>query len=135
MHMLVWNPAWETGIARIDDQHRTLLGQVDQFFQAIHDPGAGDQLPGMLVFLAGYVDVHFREEEAAMEAAGYPGLPAHRTAHEGMRDRLKELLARFQEDRSVLTAALLEFMVDWLVNHIDQNDRVMAAYLLRSTGA
>lgn len=134
MHVLVWNPAWVTGIERIDDQHRALLEQVDQLFEAIHDAGAADRLPGMLVFLAGYVDVHFRDEEGAMEAAGYPGLVSHRAAHDDMRGRLRDLLVQFQEDRSVLTAALLEFMVDWLVNHIDQGDRSMAAYLHRCAG-
>lgn len=130
MSLLLWSSVWNTGITNIDRQHRSLLNQINGLFDAIksQDPSG---LPDMLMFLAGYVDAHFRDEEIAMEATGFPGLAAHRVIHDDMRRQVAELISKFEGDRSVLTADVIEFLMDWLVNHIDGQDRAMADYLRR----
>jgi hemerythrin-like metal-binding protein len=124
-----WNPAWETGIERIDHQHRYLLKQMNGLIDAIYEQNPQGQLSSMLNLLSAYVDLHFREEEAEMEATGYGGLAAHRAIHDGMRRRVADLVIDCQRDEKVLTEAVLEFLVDWLINHIGGEDRLLAEHL------
>ncbi len=130
MKLLDWNPAWETGIEKIDQQHRELFGLIENLMKEIHNNQAASRLPGLLTFLAQYVDVHFRDEEAEMEASGYPRLASHKAIHDEMRARVATLELQFREDPTVLTDPVLDFVTDWLVNHINGEDRRMALHLL-----
>jgi hemerythrin len=57
--LVIWNPAWETGIDVIDRQHRELLAQFEALLVAIHKNHSDDRIPGLLTFLSSYVDSHF----------------------------------------------------------------------------
>ena len=129
MSTLMWDPAWETGIPKIDQQHRLLFDQVDLLFNAVQVNEAGNQIPGLLAFLASYVDAHFRDEEKEMEATHYSELARHRAIHNSLREKVAALVAQFQTDPSVLTIDVLEFLTQWLVDHISVEDRRMALQL------
>jgi len=129
--MLVWNPEWETGIWKIDQQHRELLGQIEGLMVAIHANEAEARIPGLLAFLAGYVGRHFQDEESEMEASAYPGLPAHRAIHDNMRKQVAELALQHKTNPAVITDDVLNFLTDWLVKHINGEDRRMAKHLVR----
>lgn len=131
MRMLDWNPAWETGIPKIDEQHRELFRQIEILMVAIHENEMTSCIPALMPILATYVGSHFSDEEAAMEASGYPELVAHRAVHDGMREKVRTLLLQFQSDPTVMTDAVLDFLMDWLINHINGEDRRMALYLAR----
>ncbi|NTW86293.1 MAG: hemerythrin family protein, partial [Holophagaceae bacterium] len=130
MSLLVWNPEWNTGIELIDLQHQALLSQVDELLGAIHSNDMDGRLPGLLAFLADYVEEHFRMEEAQMEASAYPGTVAHRAIHDDMRQQVVALVARYQLDSHAVTDEVLDFVTDWLIKHINGEDRRMARYLL-----
>jgi hemerythrin len=129
MTQMIWNPAWETGISLIDRQHQELLSQFEALLIAIHENRADEHVPELLAFLSGYVDSHFSTEEKHMKATDYPGLPEHKAVHDGMRSKVVELLAGHQKDPSIMTDQVVNFMTDWLVRHINDEDRRMARYL------
>jgi len=128
--LLVWNPEWNTGIELIDLQHRSLLLQVDGLLEAIHSNDMEDRLPGLLAFLSEYVEQHFRMEETQMEASAYPGFAAHLAIHDDMRQQVVALVARYQLDSHAVTEEVLDFVTDWLIKHINGEDRRMARFLL-----
>ena len=129
MSLLVWNPEWDTGIALVDQQHRSLLEQVDALMTAIHDNDVDRRIPGLLAFLADYVEQHFRVEEERMEATEYAGLAGHRAIHDDMRRQVASLVERFVADSQAVNEEVLEFLTDWLIKHINGEDRRMARHL------
>lgn len=130
MSLLVWNPQWDTGIEMIDLQHKALLAQVETLLEAIHSNDMDGRLPGLLAFLADYVEEHFRMEEVQMAASAYPGLAGHRAIHDDMRQQVGALLARYQLDSRAVTDEVLDFVTDWLIQHINGEDRRMARHLI-----
>lgn len=135
MPTLNWNPDWETGIQKIDRQHRALFAQLETLMTAIHQDVALARIPALLAFLANYVEEHFRDEETEMEASGYPGLAAHRAIHDRLREKVAALLLQFQKEPGVLNDAVLDFVTEWLVGHINGEDRRMAHHLVRWASA
>ncbi len=131
MSMLVWNPEWETGIWKIDQQHRELLRQIEVLMLAVHANEAEVRIPRLLGFLAGYVDKHFQDEEIEMEASAYPGLAGHRAIHDEMRGQVAGLVLQHKTNPAVISEEVLNFLTDWLVNHINGEDRRMAKHLVR----
>lgn len=129
MNFIRWDSAWETGIRKIDNQHKELLRLMNELFEAIQSQEAERRVSGMLAFLATYVVSHFQEEEEAMRATGYPRLAAHRASHEDLARQVGGFIAQAQADPSVVTEALVRFLVDWLVHHIEGQDLLMAEHL------
>ena len=129
MSLLIWNPEWDTGIALIDQQHRILLGQIDALMTAIHENDADRLMPGLLAFLAEYVDQHFLMEDEKMAATGYVGLVGHRAIHDDMRRQVASLVERFVADSEALNEEVLDFLMDWLIKHINGEDRRLARHL------
>ena len=134
MSVLVWNPEWETGIRNVDDQHRELFRKIEQLMAAVHGDQVEALVPATMAFLAQYVDQHFRDEELEMEGAGYPGLAAHRATHGHMRGHVAHLLELSRRDPAAVVDPMIDFMTDWLIQHINSEDRRMARYLLAFPG-
>lgn len=132
MTVLSWNPAWDTGIDLIDEQHRMLLAQFEGLIRAIHEHHPVDPVPGLLAFLSDYVELHFSTEEGYMQASQYPGYPEHKARHDDLRARVGELGERHRHDPADMTEELLDFLTDLLVGHINDHDRSMARHLLRT---
>jgi hemerythrin len=128
---MIWNPDWETGVPLIDQQHRQLLAQLERLFQAVHDDRAAERMPDLLAFLADYVETHFSDEELHMQVTDYPDFLGHKAIHDDLRARVEHLVEAFQQDQAVVTDAVIDFLTDWLVNHIDVEDRRMALHLNR----
>jgi hemerythrin-like metal-binding protein len=110
MTRIYWNPDWETGIKKIDQQHRVLFAQVQGLMTAIHNDEATGRIPDLMKFLANYVDVHFQDEEAAMRASNYPWLASHQAVHNDMRGKVAALLIKFQKDPTVVSDEVLNFI-------------------------
>ena len=128
---MIWNPDWETGVDLIDQQHRQLLAQIERLFQAVHENQAVGQVPELLAFLADYVETHFANEELHMQVTDYPDYPAHKAIHDDMRSQVAHLVEAFRRDPSVVTDEVIDFLSDWLVQHIDVEDRRLALHLNR----
>jgi hemerythrin-like metal-binding protein len=129
MTIVTWNPAWETGIQLIDEQHRQLLAQFEALMVAIHEQRPDGQVPGLLAFLSDYVEIHFSTEEGHMKATQYPDFIGHKAVHDGMRAHVVRLVDGCQQDPSLLTQEILDFLTDWLIDHINDHDRRMARHL------
>ena len=129
MAMFDWDPTWETGNARIDGQHRELLAQMERLFNAVEQQRGAAETERTLLLLSGYIDTHFREEEALMEGAGYPGLPDHAAIHRDLQARVTRLVEAYLQDLNPITKEVMDFLLSWLRTHLAGEDRTMAGFL------
>ncbi len=126
-----WTDQLSTGIAEIDVQHRTLIKQVNSLLDACGDQKGYDEVDRFLRFLAGYIKIHFGDEERLMAKHDYPKREEQHRAHEEFRIRIERLRDDYQN------AALKEKAVEeacrsaaeWLINHIQTMDIEMAQYV------
>jgi len=134
MNMVIWNPAWETGITLIDQQHQALLAQFEALLVAIHENHPDDRIPSLLQFLADYVNTHFSMEEGLMQVADYPGIAGHKAIHDRMRTRVGQLVEAAKGNPATLTEEVIDFLTDWLLRHINEEDRRMAQHVRHAEG-
>ncbi|HLO67312.1 MAG TPA: bacteriohemerythrin [Holophaga sp.] len=126
MPIIAWNPAWEMNEPVIDAQHHALVDQMNALVDALSTPGAGDQTERALMYLSDYVENHFGTEEGIMERTGFPHLEEHRAAHTELRDRVRAMVA---EQGWSLSTDIMNYLTDWLVNHLCSYDRALAKHL------
>lgn len=124
--MIEWTPNLSTHVVLLDEQHKEIFQWLAELQSAAMDERT---LFGVysLTRLKHYTRAHFAAEEALMKAADYPDLPAHIKEHAAFRARLDELqLKSIGEDISRDT---VEFLTDWLTNHITRTDMAYVPYL------
>ena len=118
----------EVGVRRIDDEHRTLLRELDAIAGGARETLA--QMREMLALLSDHVAQHFLEEERYMVAADYPGLEAHRHEHARIAaytSDAQDMLEMEPDERALgRTVRLLSAQV---ADHMHDADRDLARYL------
>ncbi len=124
-----WDPGLALGIPDMDAQHQELFAAIHRLGRAMSEGRGGEEVGATLDFLADYVATHFREEEALMKAARFPGLVNHQWLHRTLEARLKEFQARRNEGRVATDFALVEFLNRWLRDHIQHQDRSYVPYV------
>lgn len=117
--VIIWSEAIETGLPDIDAQHRQLFDLAASF------RGEGDQIRVMkaLGTLCEYANTHLREEEAMLQAIGYPRLAEHKRHHASFRRMLRELLESSRSMTLDEIAERVEALINgWFYQHILKYD-------------
>jgi len=129
MDRLAWNTTWEMGDARIDGQHQAMVAGINRLAEAM-EAGRGEEEVGQAIsFLTVYVRAHFVHEENLMAHYGYPDLDEHRTLHVACGHKVEALLNTFRRGGHDTLAELVGFLHYWLTNHLEREDRLLAAFL------
>jgi len=128
--LLEWETSLETGMAQIDEQHRTLVEQI----KLLADRSKTDRVPEVLRFLEHYVVEHFGTEEILHDETDYPYAEAHLDVHNAFiqtfQDFKKEYAEKGEEDRLLMLLKLTKLLSAWLKEHITGMDRRFAEYYL-----
>lgn len=118
---------YRTGITLIDEEHKRLfeiIRETNDLIKAelLHDKY--DAIVQILRELKDYTIMHFEDEERYMEKIHYEGLELQRMAHTAFVDRLNEInLDDVDRAQKEYLDELLEFLLNWLTNHILKMDK------------
>ncbi|MCM1183210.1 MAG: bacteriohemerythrin [Roseburia sp.] len=131
--MYEMKPEYYTGIGFIDKEHARLFELAQETHDLLHDTVSQDkseQLVGLISELINYTRTHFTHEEEFQRSINYPQLEAHAAQHRQFEDSLAEIdidaLENDLEGQNEAVEKLLEFLVNWLVNHIRNVDKLIA---------
>ena len=126
---LEWNDRYAVGVAVIDGQHREMLNLVNQLLSGLQAGRDREELVETLRELVRATEHNFATEERLMQEQGL-ALGHHQEEH---RSAL-QAIQRFDVplDASGL-GATGRFQREWLLGHIDEDDRPFAEQL-RSRG-
>jgi hemerythrin-like metal-binding protein len=126
MAIIEWDDRYKVGIDSIDLQHHRLvdiINELDDCEQESHDSKC---LEKALNDLLAYIMVHFNFEENLMEKHNYSGMSKHIELH----NELKHHVAQYQNDLGrgtrIPVVEVQGFLIDWLMTHINREDRKVA---------
>lgn len=124
-----WTQALAVNNPLIDSQHQELFRRFGQL-EVASVRGDRAEAARHLDFVGQYVVEHFGAEETLMEESEYPGLAAHRGAHEQFMREYMELTQGFVAGRTSIDR-LVEWTGDWLKLHISGTDQLLANHLAK----
>ena len=127
---LVWKDEYSVGISSIDEQHKRLVNLINQLQTAV-DYSTGETYEReALDELVDYTKTHFSYEEGLMEQNGYPDFEPHKAQHEKMIRKVEEVLAEYETNHDAAMKNALDYLGDWLINHINGTDKEYSSFLI-----
>ena len=129
MPLFFWKRSYEIGINEIDMQHRQLVGIVNELFDAMKEGKGAAIVDEILDKLIDYVQLHFSTEEHYMQTHYYPGLEEHERQHLDMTKHVVELITMKRTGKGVNAPDLMNFLQEWLVDHISVEDKKFGDFL------
>lgn len=129
MAMMEWSAAFSTNVKQFDEQHKKLVGMVNQLHDAMKIGKSGEVLGPILNSLISYTASHFADEERLMKQHGYPDFAAHKAEHDKLTKQVLDLQKQYQTNSTALSMPVMAFLKDWLVNHIQGNDKKYGPFL------
>jgi hemerythrin len=129
MALLTWTSKYSVGVKALDSQHTVLFGLLNDLHDAMMK-GQAQSLSGPLLRkLVEYTHTHFAAEEQSLAATKYPGLADHRIKHRELIQQVEEYADRFDRGEVTLNIQLMNFLRDWLSNHIQKVDHDYGPWL------
>ena len=131
MQNITWSANYAVGIAEVDAQHHALIDMINALSSGIGTDQESATTRNLLDRLADYTRFHFSLEERMMDSAKLNAefVTRHRGEHAYFIGVLKDFSADFSRGKGKISAALLEYLLHWLLHHIVVTDREMAKHL------
>ncbi len=123
MVKLEWKDEYSVGVELIDAQHKMFVGIVNELYEAIVTKKDKEALDNIFKQLVAYTQFHFQTEERYFDEFQYEGAEEHKTAHKALIDQIAELQ---QQKTDIMDDPfkLMDFLEDWLIDHIMGMDKL-----------
>ena len=120
--MYEFKDEYKIGIDIIDEQHNKLFDIADRTYYLLKDEftiDKYDKIVELLKELKEYTAYHFKCEEDYMESINYKRMFTQKIEHESFIKKLDEIdLNKVDENQDEYIMEILEFLTNWLINHI-----------------
>ena len=127
--MYAFKDEYRTGIEVIDKEHERLFEIADKAYETlINDfiPDKYDYIIEIFNELKDYAATHFRHEEEYMASIRYKKLFTQKAEHGDFIEKIGEYgLNEIDENQKDVLFELLDFLGNWLVHHIIENDKLI----------
>ncbi|WP_135080028.1 bacteriohemerythrin [Terasakiella sp. SH-1] len=125
--LVQWSDDLAFGVDEIDDDHKKLLGMVNQLYRFMKTQASAQDIQIAFDELYHYTQTHFGSEEEVMQQMNYVDYAKHKQAHEGFVKRLDVLYKKYQKGEADAEVDLTGLLSSWWVNHIMSFDKELAA--------
>ncbi len=129
MALVEWKNIYVVNVVEVDNQHKKLVGLVNELHDAMIIGKGKEVLQKVLNDLVQYTLYHFATEEKYFDQYGYPESEHHKKQHKDLVEQVAALQKKYNSGEKVLTLDVMNFLRDWLHDHIIGSDKLFGPYL------
>jgi hemerythrin len=128
--MLNLSKDMETGVEKIDSQHRELINRINSLLAIENEPVSEEKTQKTIDYLGEYVVKHFSDEEELQVKSKYPKHAEHKKKHALFIEEFTQLEKEFagKSHSMEFTMKLNSTLITWIVKHIKGDDVEFGRY-------
>lgn len=117
-----WNDKLSVGVPSIDRQHKVLISLINELHIAMEAGRGAAEARLILNKIINYAKAHFIYEESLFKGKNYLNEQEHLESHNKIKIKLSELKEKSDKNDFDLSEELMDFLKNWLNNHILKED-------------
>ncbi|MCP5054844.1 MAG: hemerythrin family protein [bacterium] len=129
MALFDWQDSYSVNINQMDAQHLRLVEMINELYRVLLSNNPDEFLGDILHRLVEYAGVHFRDEEELMTKYDYPEFDSHSKEHQAFVEKIIGYHKEFKAGTLTLSVEIVNFLKDWLKNHIVAVDQKYSSFL------
>jgi len=134
MAFIVWTEelqVYKNNVKSIDAQHKKLIDIVNDLHDNMKLGKGREVMDDILKRLIDYTVYHFGTEKSVWTKHNYPGGPSHDAEHIKLTNDVLAFQARFNKSEVMVSVDIMNFLKDWLTNHILKTDKEFGLFLAK----
>jgi len=128
MSDIKWSDDYSVNIEEIDNQHKKLVSIISSLYDSVRNNISEDILENIIKELISYTIVHFNTEERYFVKYNYNDAKNHQKEHSRFIETIKNFKEKYDKEQSALDLEILNFLGDWLINHIQNTDKKYSSF-------
>lgn len=123
MAIIEWTDELSVNVKEIDEQHRKLVEMINEL-HSTHIENKNVEAQKSIIFkMLNYAATHFLTEEKYMVRFNYPEFIDHKKEHDNFTAKAFDLKIQIENGTDIFTLDLINFLKDWLQDHISVTDQ------------
>jgi hemerythrin len=124
---LIWEDKYSVGVKLIDDQHKMMFETINKLLYMLSNMAQKNEIDEIISKLVEYKKFHFETEEKYFDEFNYEYAEEHKAKHRDFNNKLAELVEKNKDDSITLAFSLIDFLEDWLLDHLITEDQKYVA--------
>ncbi len=125
--MVEWDNGYSVNISMIDEEHKKLIHIINEAIVAKQHHNDLEEISKLLKELTMYALTHFSTEETYMANFNYLEFQSHKKEHHDFSSKMIAYCNRVNEGEYQIASEIIEYLKQWLVNHIQVTDKKYVA--------
>ncbi len=123
-----WDESHSVKVKELDEQHKIFIEILNKLYQYVYENKNREELHLILDELVAYAQKHFETEEKYFDLYYYDDSESHKKEHETLKLEVLNFQKEFLEGKKDITLELVDFLENWLVDHLDNQDQKYADF-------
>lgn len=132
MSFISWKEEYELGISEIDEQHKKMLGIINELHDLMGEEKEAEQdkIDKIIKEMADYAIYHFKTEEKYFQLFSYEETESHTAIHNQYVDKVNDWRARYDAEKDpTIFFEIFSYLQDWWIWHICNTDRDYMSFM------
>ena len=113
----------------MDQQHLRLVEMINELYRILLSNNPDEFLGITLHRLVEYAGIHFEKEETLLEKYRFPEIESHKKEHEAFVKKIITYHKQYKAGTLKLSVEIVNFLKDWLTDHIIGKDKKYGHFL------
>lgn len=123
-----WTRDYQVDVQIFDAHHKKLFSLIQKLYETMAKGSDTAFLLKTMDELLEYTKYHFGAEEKAFDAFSYPGCQTQKKQHNKLTSEVARLREQIVSGKELVAVEVMEFLRDWLTNHIKGCDKLYAQF-------
>ena len=122
MALIEWSEKYSVNVKAIDEEHKKIINIINELHEAMLQRATKSVMSTIIKSLVDYTVSHFTNEQNYFKKFNYPQTENHIAQHREFVNKISDFQKGHEEDRMFLSVDIMNFLKNWLSDHIQGSD-------------